>query len=282
MLVGFAGSVEAEEKLGGDEDAAGGFGDGADLAVDLYPHGALVNLGGTAGAAIEGAVAEVGFNGDVRVPAEDGVGVVEDVFAGEQLGGEVASVGDETRESLGLLGMASVIDASDFHGASAIGGGEAIDDEVALSIAPGFTVHDEFSNGETGGCAGFHSSAWLSMESPCQNFWQGLGGVLLAGWIVLFAEAAVLAGLVAITGGDKAEACDDFRLGDHQKLGVDVASAVGDGGGMIGEDIEGMNDHGSTGQRGLVIDQGGAEVTSGEGDEGFHLRAWGCLTTWRT
>jgi hypothetical protein len=58
---------------------------------------------------------------------------------------------------------------------------------VALSIAPGFTVHDEFSNGETGGGSGFHSPAGLSIKSPCQDIWQGLGGVLVAGWIVLFA-----------------------------------------------------------------------------------------------
>jgi hypothetical protein len=151
--------------------------------------------------------------------------------------------------------MVSVIDASDFHGASAIGCGQAIDEEVALPIAAGFTVHDEFSNGETGGGAGFHSSAWLSMKSPCQGIWQGLGGVRVAGWIVLFTEAAVLAGLVAIAGGDEADACDDLSLGEHEQLGVDVASAIGDGGGMIREDEHGMNDHSRTGKRGLVIDQ---------------------------
>jgi len=83
-LVAFTGFAEGlKERAAVVEVAGGGQGFGTDVAVDFDAEGKLENLGGSTGAAIEGAVAEEGFDARPAAPGRDNVGVAADVFDGQ-------------------------------------------------------------------------------------------------------------------------------------------------------------------------------------------------------
>jgi len=116
----------------------------------------LQDFGGSTETAVEGGVAEEGFEAVEIAPLGYGVGVSEDVFAGDGFGLIGQAFVDEVAELGGFGGVVSIIDAGDFEGATAIGFGESVDGELATLIAPGFAVDDEGGDGDLIVGAGAH------------------------------------------------------------------------------------------------------------------------------
>jgi len=158
-LVLLAGGAELGEEsavvagLGGEA----GEGLGADAAIDFdVAEGDLQDFGGSTEAAVEGGVAEKGLEAVEVAPLGDGVGVGEDVFAGDGFGLVGQAFVDEVAELGSFGGVVAVVDAGDLKGAATIGLGEAVDGELAPLIAPGFAVDDEGGDGDLIVGAGGH------------------------------------------------------------------------------------------------------------------------------
>jgi hypothetical protein len=147
-LAGFAEFGEEWFALVEGDGGHGAAGAGSDIAIGGDVEGDLEDLGGSTGAAVEGAVAEEGFEGDDRGPGCDEVGVGEDVFGGGLLGFGVLAELDEISEVIGLVRVVTVVDAGDFEGAAAVGFGELVDSDAAFGVAAGFGVDDPGTDAE--------------------------------------------------------------------------------------------------------------------------------------
>lgn len=150
-LVLLAGIAEALEEFaaGGERDGAeGGASLGADVAVGGDSEGDLQDLGRATCPAIEGAVAQEGFEGGDGGPACNDVGVAEEILDGGLLGGDVLAIGDQIAQVVGLVRVVAVVDAGDFEGATSVAFGELVNGEAAFVIAAGFDVEDELADGK--------------------------------------------------------------------------------------------------------------------------------------
>ena len=97
-----------------------GDGLGADVTIGDDTEGDLEDLGGSAGAAVEGAIAEIGFDAAPATPGADDIGVGANIFNGEVFGdgSTMVSAGVETDSRLigeGFLFVAKPGEHTDGH-----------------------------------------------------------------------------------------------------------------------------------------------------------------------
>jgi hypothetical protein len=165
-LVGFAGGAEfGEEGAAVIEGVGGGKSEPADVSIDGDAEGDLEDLGGSAGASVEGAVAQEGFDTAPAAPGGDEIGVAADVFHGEVFGDVVFAELDKFAEVIGGARVVAIVDASDFEFAAAIAFGEFVNGNAAAGVAAGFAVHDELADFQLVGgawCGRGHAAAGLS------------------------------------------------------------------------------------------------------------------------
>jgi hypothetical protein len=167
-LVLLAGGAEFGEESAVIAGLGGEAGEGfrADASIDFdVAEGDLQDFGGSTEAAVEGGITQEGFEAVEVAPLGDGVGVGEDVFAGDGFSLVGQAFVDEVAELGCFGGVVSIVDAGDFEGAATIGLGEAVDGELATLIAPGFAVDDEGGDGDLIVGAGGHDG-WSGESKP--------------------------------------------------------------------------------------------------------------------